>query len=268
MRILFCAKYVPTGRVPMGGVQSWIKTVRKEFEAMGHECVEWQPGFPARQGAFDLGIFAHWSLTRQHEPLCAKVINITHGIIEPERPSAAEDWVWAVSEGVRAHWRIPNAPIIRQPIDTEFWRPAAEPDRGPPLVVRWGYRQTPLKGQDLARTLGADYVHAASLSHEEGRRLLQKATLVLASGRAALEAMACGAPTLIYDHRKTYQGELFDPSLVHAIGQSYSGRGGFTPTVDELTRAAQAALQKPRPLWREWVLKHHDSAKIAREILE
>lgn len=256
MRILMAGKFVPTGRNPIGGLQSWIRTVRAEFERMGHQVEEWQPGMPI-SGRFDLGILANLALTGAARDLCARTTCVSHGIIPAERPGDA-DRVLFVSEGVRAHWKGTGG-IIRQPIDLDFWRPSSASRSG---AVRFSYRASHTLCAEAAAEMGMTYRHVRAATPAEARDILAGAALVFASGRAALEAMACGAPTVIYDHRSSYQGRLMDTDLPRQMANSYSGRGGSEPDLAALVAAAEAATPG-----REWVERHHDAQKIATSLI-
>lgn len=257
MRILLAAKFVPSGPRPIGGVQSWIATVRAELERRGHAVTEWQPGFPA-PAPCDLGVLANWTLTGHLQSLCRRVVNVSHGIIPPEAPGPADVTVY-VSEGVRAHWRGAGE-ILRQPIDLAFWTPGESPRQRE--AVRFSYRHTETPCAEAAAALGLSYRHLCNVTPAEARAALRSAGVVFASGRAALEAMACGAPVVICDHRASYQGPLMDTDLGRQMANSYSGRGGWTPTPGGLVKAAREAL--PR---RDWVETHHDAARVVDRLL-
>lgn len=260
VRILLAGKYVPTGPNPIGGLQSWIKTVRAELERLGHEAVEWQPGMKL-SGLFDLGIVANLSVTRPVLNFCRRTVCVSHGIIDAEKPEAGCDRYVFVSEGVRDHWGL-DGDIVRQPIDLDFWRPGDE-WRG--WVTRYSYRTAPILGQETADALGLPYRHVKNVTHEQARQLLRSSALVFATGRAALEAMACGAPTVIYDHRSTYQGPLLCEGLERQKKNSYSGRGGAEPDLAAVVRVARARMNGGSS--RLWVKACHDARKIVQKLL-
>lgn len=263
MRILLTGKYVPSGPRKIGGLQSWIKTVRRELEALGHECVEWQPGMVEPIGRFNLGILANMSLTCDMASKCDETVCVSHGIIAPEAPGDA-DRVYFVSEGVREHWGRDGG-ILRQPIDLGFWQP---PKRGRMGAIRYSYRNTATKCEAAAKYEGFKYRQVADASHEEAREWLSCASIVFATGRAALEAMACGAPTVIYDHRAAYQGPLLDWDLWRQMRNSYSGRGGVeNPPVETIATEIRRCEAAPREFWRNWVETHHDARRIVKELI-
>lgn len=257
MNILFAAKYVPTGKRPIGGVQSWIRTVRAELERTGHECAEWEPGMTVPDVRFDLGIFANMGRTGHLTKLCDRAVCVSHGIINEEKPGLGMH-TFCVSEGVRDHWGGGGA-ILRQPIDLGFWGRTGARRSG---VVRFSYRTSPTLCEGAARALDEPYRQVSDASPGQARAILGSARVVFASGRAALEAMACGAPTVIYDHRSAYQGPLFDTDLERQMRNSYSGRGGKEPTMQDLVDAAKAAWSR-----RDWIEEHHDARKIVRELI-
>ena len=259
MRILLAAKHPPRGRRPIGGVQSWCATVGAELARLGHEVVFWGPEWRFPVGSFDAGIVANVPFTRAVLPQCDRVLMVSHGIIPAEEPEGSV--VAYTSEGVRDHWGG-SGPVIRQPIDLDFWSPGD----GGKYLTRFSYR----RGLDflprLADRMGLRFRHVASLSQAEAREVLRSSACVLATGRAALEAMACGVPVVICDHRSAYQGPLMDPDTLGAMARNYSGRGGVTPTPGNLAEAVQHAMGVGS--LRAHVEAHHDARKVTQQLLE
>lgn len=236
-------------------MQSWTATISLELLSLGHEVVEWGPEWPLPRGRFDAGIFANIGYTREALPLCDKTLVISHGIIKPERPEG--DLIAFTSEGVRTHWGM-DGPIIRQPIDLGFWHDAGhERDR----LVRHSYRNGLDYLPKIAKRLGLKFVHCQRMNKFAVRDELQRASVVVATGRAACEAMACGAKVVIADDRP-YQGPLLDVDIHHAMTENYSGRGGVAANSRLLADAIASAQTH-----QDHALKFHDSAKITRDIL-
>lgn len=258
MRVLLAAKFVPTGPRPIGGVQTWVATVRDELIRLGHGVCEWQPGMDAPKGRFDLGILANMCHTWKVAGFCDRVTCVSHGIIPDEEPGPDVDRQFYVSEGVRDFWKR-RGDIIRQPIDLAFWRPTGAQRGG---AVRYTYRKSATLCADASAAIKMGFAHVSDATPEAARVKLATAALVFASGRAALEAMACGAPTVIYDHRSAYQGPLMDDDLVRQMRNSYSGRGGFDPTLNQLVSACHGAKEA-----RGWVEEHHDARAVVRELI-
>lgn len=251
MRILIASKRAPNrpGR-RNGGVQTWIQTVAAELKRRGHSVSVADAVIPA-SGQFDLGIFANARYTRQFWPLCERSILISHGIVADERPEPGCTETRFTSEEVREHWRGSGA-IIRQPINLDYWSDIRAKRFG---LVRYSARA------------GMDWLGAARLSgvtHNEAREVLRRAQCVYATGRAAVEAAACGAPVVILDNR-AYQGELIAEFGRDQMRRNYSGRGGCQPTpakVIELTDKAVA-----RGSQRGYVEWFHDVRNVVGELL-
>lgn len=259
MRILLAAKYVPCCSRPIGGVQSWNETVAAELRRCGHEVVLWCPEWPRPEDRFDVGIFANVRLTGCARLLCWRSVVVSHGIIPDEQPDGAAVFT---SEGVRDHW-AGTGPVIRQPIDCEFWKPdGGRRDGG---ILRYSYRAGLEWLGAVADKMGLRYQHLRNVSHEQAREAMRRAQCVLATGRAALEAAACGAPVVICDHRSSYQGPLAAPFGMSQARQNYSGRGGFAPTPESMRRMIEDAM--PAEGWRQYVQTHHNARDVVRRLL-
>lgn len=259
------AKFVyKGGREHRGGVQSWIRTVADKLEKnYGCEVIQWEPGMKPPEGTFDWGIFAHWRLTQHLGKLCGKVTNVCHGIISTEEPVGSR--AVFVSRGVAAHWGFPESRVLHQPIDLSFWHPQQIPD--PKKLVRYSYRYQPTHSQVVAESLGLKFEKIGDVTHEVARREIQSAAVVFASGRAALEAMACGVPTVVYDNRE-YQGPMMCKSLVVNMMNSYSGRGGLkNPTSNDVKIAAIQAMSEHGDFFREWICQAHNADDIVEELV-
>ena len=260
MRILFAALHPPNGKNPIGGVQTWIVTLATYFQTIGHEVEVWGPELPLPGRRFDLGIFANTKKTMPAIDLCDQVLEFSHGIILAEKPSGKFPIAFT-SEEVQDFWRLPGA-IIRQPIDTNYWRdPIDFKGRG---LVLYSYRcPDPSPFATLARQLGMSFSHLKKSTQGDIINTLCSAELVCASGRAALEALSCGTPTMIYDHRPYNGGAMLSPCLDVARHYNYSGRGPGRCSDLEVAHNAIAAGSE-----REYVLKWHKVSKIGREIID
>lgn len=266
MKILLAAKYIPSMN-PRGGVQSWIKTVAAELERMGHDVTQWCPQSAALSGRFDLGIIANTGRTRTAAFACDSVLNVSHGIINEERPYQAFSCAFT-SEGVRSHWLSErmgyDGPIIRQPIDLDFWKPLNGVDRFG--IIRYSYRSGLDWLENVSDDLGHQYYHMKNVTHEQARHNMQRAACVLATGRAALEAMACGAPTVFVDHRSAYQDALADLFIDRQMKNNYSGRGGVVPTHENMREMILSAIRVGS--MRQTVGHYHDVKMIVQKLLK
>lgn len=252
------SKYGPHGRHKIGGVQTWTATLADEFKRRGADVTLWEHGDRDPDGTFDLGVFSNWGHSRRHANLCKVKRIVTHGIIPDERPPTRR--VLFTSEGVRDHWHG-TGPILRQPIDLDFWSPAEAQKE---FLVRFSYRGGLPFMSWVAARMDLTYYHLKNATPRKVRDVLRKAAVVAATGRAALEAMAVGAPVVICDHRRTYQGPLLDRDTLGSMARNYSGRGGVPPTEGTLAQACQQA-QEVGSL-RDHVVEHHDVRNIARTL--
>ena len=259
MRILLAAKHAPHGSRPIGGVQSWCRTVASELARRGHEVETWGPEQPAPLGGFDLGLIANVGDTKRAKAYCRNTLTICHGIIPAENPLGGR--VAFTSEGVRDHWGGQGA-VLRQPIDLAFWSPGPGTKE---YLTRFSYRGGLRFISSLARELKFEYRHVRDLESRAVREILRQSACVLATGRAALEAMACGAPVVLCDHRSAYQGPLMDLDIEGAATRNYSGRGGITPTVHTVREAIKSSIKQGSR--RQHVEANHNVVDIVDQIL-
>lgn len=260
MNILIAAKHPPGGRLAIGGVQSWSTTVGNELERLGHTVTYWGPEFGTPEGSYDFGIFANLTHTSAALELCTDTLKISHGVVEDERGGVGYA---ATSEEVADKWGC-DGPIIRQPIDLEFWSPSDPGPLGKTLLVQHSYRAELGCLRRIATELGLTYVRLTDSSPEDVRATLRNAAVVVATGRAAVESMACGAPVVIADHR-SYQAPLLDYDTTGAMKRNYSGRGGVSPTANNLRVAIGAAIA--RGSLRDHTEQYHNVQSIVSSLI-
>lgn len=258
MKILIAAKHPPDGALKIGGVQSWSKTVGDELRSRGHEVRYWGPG-GCLSGLFDLGIIANVGDTHGAMQLCEKTIVVCHGIIPAEKPPLHN--VAFTSEEVRDHWKG-DGPVIRQPINLDFWRPAKHKVKR--YLVRFSYRGGLPFVRTIAKRMGLKYLHIKSETQEVVRALLNQAACVVATGRAAVETMACGVPVVICDAR-AYQGPLLDPDTLGSMHRNYSGRGGVAANETNVLLEIEKAIECGG--LRTHVEVHHNVHAITDQLL-
>jgi hypothetical protein len=257
MRFLFAAKHPPRGGAAFGGVASWILTMQRQLELRGHYVEIWGSGQKLPTGQFDVGVFANINCTFHAVKFCRKRIFVTHGVVEDEAPRTTHNDTFYTSEEVCAFWKG-EPRIFRQPIDLDFWKPDKNERDG---LVFYSYRApSEFALPALAEKLGLKFTWLKDVSQEVARKHLQRATLVCASGRAALEAMACGAPTMICDYRPYNNQPLVCADLDKARRYNYSGRGGAAVQGFDLHHLAMVTLQSQMP--RMYVSAHHDASAI------
>ena len=268
MKILLAAKCPPNGPRKIGGVQSWCKTVGNELIKRGHEVSYWGPGQLTPSTRFDLGILANWDSVSPVAHLCEKRIIISHGIIPAEKPPKGLDSTVVLmftSEGVKHHWKM-DGQIIRQPIDLEFWSPKSIPVEKKNYLTRFSYRNGLSFVPTIAKNMHLKFTHLKNSTPINVRSILRQSACVLATGRASLEAMACGVPVVLCDHRSSYQGPLMDLDTHSAMKRNYSGRGGFAPDPSEVNAAILSAIANGS--LRGHVKRHHNAVNVVNKLLE
>lgn len=263
MRILLASKRAPAtpGRRD-GGVQTWVSTVAAVLLRLGHEVDVADRHAVSAVVGYDLGIFANAAHTSHLAKFCDRALLVVHGIVPDESPAGWEGRVAFTSEEVRGHWQG-EGPIIRQPIDLDFWSPGK--CRAGRTLIRYANRGGLEWLPAVAERLRLEFRHARSATPEQARDALRDAACVLASGRCAVEAMACGAPVVICDDRP-YQGPLMDRDIGHAMTRNYSGRGGVVPDAQVVADAVRDALSWGDDLGH--VRAAHDVRKIVPRLLE
>lgn len=264
MRILLAAKHPPGGELRFGGVQSWISTVAAEFHSRGALVEIWGPELAWPSGSFDIAVCAHFAAIGAGQAISSvgRILWISHGVVQDEAPPR-DGTVAFTSEEVRGHWRRAGE-ILRQPIDLEFWKPAA--DHRDALVF-YSYRsESDLGLSNLARRIGLKFSWLRDVDQEQARAQMRRAAIVCASGRAALEAMASGAPVLIFDHRPYNGRRMAEPDLERARASNYSGRSGFDPDETQLISMVTGAMK--RGSLTNYAREHHDVRNIVDRIIE
>lgn len=258
MRILIASKRAPDrpGRRP-GGVQTWVATIAAELTRQGHEVVI-ADALIKPDGFFDIGILSNMKYTGSMAQQCDRTVNVCHGIVEDEKPVNGAVFT---SEGVAKHWGSDGI-IIRQPIDTDFWSPAKAQRR---YLTRFSPRGGLEFMHMLAASTNMQFMHIKQAPLREIRNTLRQSVCVFASGRASLEAMACGVPVVIADHRG-YQGALMDADPIDAMHRNYSGRGGVVPRYSNALEAMQEAIKAGS--LRDHVVDNHNVQTVTQQLMD
>lgn len=259
MRILIASKHTHLGRRPIGGVQTWNLTVGNEFGRRGHTVTYWEPGLPLPRGRYELGVFANLRCMPKAIKLCDRVKKVAHGVIPDER-GAPE--FYGVSEEVVERWGC-GMGVLRQPIDVDFWRPSKQ--QKSQLLLRHSYRGGLPFLKPVADMADLDLASTVNKSALEVRTLIHKAAVVVATGRAALEAAACGVPVVIADDRE-YQGPLMAWDFESQMKVNYSGRGGIIPDEDSFALTMERAMEVGS--LRDHVIRKHNPGVVVEELLE
>lgn len=280
----------------IGGTQTWVKTVARELMLRGHHvgyagrsvAAKQEVGFanptprfptgfktwqdfdisdPTKCTRFDLAIVSQNSTFEAARKVAERVIFVSHGIGEMEMPPISIDppiepvCVYVSEESQR--WTPGHGHVIRQPIDTEYWKPHG---MGVPIfdVLRVSYHRGMAWLPKLCSNNGWTFYHARNESTGSLRSVMRTAGVVIASGRSALEAMSCGAKVIVADER-SYNGKALMATDRGTMQHNYSGRGGIEATPERIESAIK--MRGAIAPQREHVFQHHDVRKIVTELL-
>jgi len=263
MRVLVASKRAPgtPGRRD-GGVQTWVATIAAELYKRQHEVII-ADQYAKPTETFDIGIFANSRLSGQLRGLCKHTVLVSHGIVPDEEPIGSFDTVLFTSEQVRDFWQPGTRDnIVRQPLDLDFWKPRNAKRR---YLQRFANRSGLTMLPDVAVALGMEFQHLRGMKPEAARDAMQQALCVVASGRCAIEAMACGAPVVICDDRH-YQGALLDTDTLGSMQRNYSGRGGVEPTANRIKTAIENAMVRGDFL--DHIKAQHDVGVVVDKLLD
>lgn len=245
----------------MGGTETWVMTMVRELAKehqvgvfthtkgyVGSLLAEYIDDEPKD---YDLALINHNSCVN----VDAKYkIFTTHGTVpELEKPPVGMDYYVAVSENTSKHHDVPH--IIKNPIDTERFYPLS------PISV---------SAKSILAIVDKDVgIHGIRPSRHKNNmpELMNQADLVVSMGRGVLEAMSCARAVIVWDNRPYWEprgdGYLDDLNKLH---------GNVAGEYNQTTIDWQAELAKYRPEHgrrnREYILKHHDARKIAKEYLD
>ena len=250
----------------MGGTETWVLTMARHL-SKEHE----------------VGVFTHvkgfvsdllkdliddnpkdYDLALINHNTCVDVdakfkIFTSHGTVpELERPPKSYkyyqiDYYVAVSENVSKRYGMPH--IIKNPIDADRFRPTSKIQDSPRRIV--GITQA---------KLGVNYLPVDRLKDDMPERI-NHADVVISMGRGVLEAMSCGRAVIVWDNRP-YWGERGDGYLDDLSKLTGNVAGEYNRR--EIDWATELAKYKPEhgKRNREYILKHHDVNKIAKEYLD
>lgn len=188
------------------GSETWVTTMNKEIEKLGHNVTLYTPNTNILDMKFDLAIINHNSCLKQLTYLPCKKIFTSHGILPSlEQPIQGADYYVSVSEEVQEHLKDLgfNSIVIRNGIDTELYKSTKPTNKkltnvlfsshyqGSALnIIKQACKELDLnltiigKGNEVSNPI--DYINEADL--------------VIGLGRTAYEAMSCERNVIIYDY--------------------------------------------------------------------
>lgn len=203
---------------------------------------------------------------------CKRIFQICHGLGQSERPHPDMDHYIAVSEEVFDNLDVEPKTLIRNPINFDIFRPLYQPNNKVYTLAHVSNYKSIPGLSELCDKLGITFLRVKN--DPEPWRAMNKADLVVALGRSALEAMACGREVLIYGNRgymaEPYCDGLASERYYASRMCNFSGRGlGAVVDLDGLETIIrdQRSLQADGEKCLNYVSQHHDSNQIIKQIL-
>jgi glycosyltransferase involved in cell wall biosynthesis len=266
----------------IGGTEMWVVTVSKELVRRGHDV----DVYTFIEGdAADLlpeGVGIHTTPPQTHYDLLLSNHNTCYGMVRNlspisiytshgpshklELPVVDADVIVAVSEEVAQVAISYGKPsyVIRNPIDTNLFKPIDKPSGGSPKVLVMCKN---IDASQMARqacdNVGFEYdvIHHEENPVDDVWNHLPNYEIAITSGRGVYEAMACGVRPFIFDRRS---GQILSdgwvtPNSIRKIRQrNCSGRFfKLTPDIETIGHHL-LGWERLNPAWMpEYVKQNH-----------
>lgn len=225
----------------LGGTQTWVQTMAKAIMARGHEVHAWafltglempcETFTELPQKEYDLILINHNTVMGYSHHMELKGIRVftSHGPLHPlERTCGGAQHYVGVSEEVRMVQAEQGymSDVIRQPIDVDLFN-------YDPAVPRWNKALIMCKKESAMKVAAAackragiefDIAHYRLNPIEKTWELLPNYSLVITTGRGALEAVASGCQVLSFNGPGHADGWLTPNNFKNAGQFNYSGR--------------------------------------------
>ncbi|HAN19628.1 MAG: hypothetical protein A2X13_14690 [Bacteroidetes bacterium GWC2_33_15] len=171
-----------------------------------------------RTRKYDMVLANHNSCVSKIYPTNNKVVQTCHGIVpQLEQPSSLADLFVSVSEEVRDHLLSLGfeSTIIRNGIDCERFKPTTKLNGEIKTVLSLSHSEE--LNEMLHNAFAGHKIRFISLNKFKNpvwdvEKYINQADMVVSLGRGVFEAMACGRPVLVLDHRP-YQDAMGDGLL-------------------------------------------------------
>ena len=218
-----------------GGSETFTYAMAGELRRRGDEVDVFttKSGVVAERIARDLGVTVYESardlpdyelVLASHKPCvdkirgCGFVVQTCHGITpNAERPSRVADAFVAVSEEVRRRLDLAGfqSPVIWNGVDCRRFRPLSELGENVRRVLSLCHNED--LNARLGKWFGARGIRFSALNKLKNpvwdvERHINGCDLVISIGRGVYEALACGRPVVVLDHR--HYGTLAGDGLV------------------------------------------------------
>ena len=231
----------------IGGSETFTYTLVGELVRRGHQVDLFtnQPGIVSTKiqedfgvklghhGPYDL-ILANHNTTVERLYDDGYIIQTCHGTTPKlEQPSSLADSFVSISQEVKLHLQSKGfeSEVILNGIDCKRFRPKTKIHKSITKILSLTHSVSVNNFlKEYCHTRGIKFVAINKYLNPlwEVEKLINQADLVVSLGRGAYEAMACGRPVLVYDHRP-YQwamgdGMIMPHNIDHLVKKNCSGR--------------------------------------------
>lgn len=251
----------------MGGSETWCYTMIEELIRQQHD-VSFFTLFPGimsnkikgiadcevltllnRGHSFDLVLANHNStVDHLHRFEHGKIIQTCHGVYPAlEQPSYNACYHVSISKEVSDHLQRKgfNSAVIHNPVDLYRFRPKTKISEGSPrrvLSLAHGKALNYIIEKEFAK-YGIEFTAHNKYSSPvfEVEDLINRHDMVVSLGRGCYEALACGRPVLVLDHRDKYMpmagdGFLTDDNFMDILEFNCSGRAFKRTDIPEMVK--------------------------------
>lgn len=236
----------------LGGSETFTYTLIGELVRSGHEVkyVTMEKGqvsdaiekdFKVKplsnEKDFDLVLCSHNTMVELcKQRIDAPVIQICHGPLPKlEQPSMLADAYAAVSKEVQLHLLKSGVckpiEVIHNGIDLDRFKPTTTAVAVPKFILSLSHSQelnTHLKNYFRSRFVHFDTLNKYQNPKWSVEQVMNLSDLVISCGRGAMEAMACGRPVIVMDHRPYMppyaEGIITPENIEDLLFSNFSGR--------------------------------------------
>jgi len=247
----------------LGGTETWIITMARELAKRGHQVGVYTKAkgvvsdllkefIDDNPKDYDLALINHNTCIN----VDAKFkIFTSHGTVpEMEKPIYGADIYVAVNENVASKYNLEH--IIKNPIDTELFKPTNEISDTPKIV---------LSITDVPIQLSYEVIRCSRTEYNMPK-LINNADVVISLGRGVLEAMSCARNVVVWDNRGYWgsRGDGYINDFTKLTGNVAGNYLNYNINLEEeIKKYSKEQGQKNR----QYILEHHDVKKIVDKYL-